>query len=1269
MPRLTVQFKSLILFGLILEFCSLAFAQSTGGRILGRVTDPSGAVIADATVTITNEATGIQNISKTNKTGDFVFPDVAVGNYTVEYEAPGFKKEARHNVTLVLNQALALDAKLQLGTTAETVDVTSEAPLVDTTSTQLGAVVNSRSIVGLPLNTRDTYQLLQLQPGVMSNTGGSDSIIYGSDKPGVVSVNGGRGRANNFNVNGGDANDLFANLPTVQPNPDSIEEFKVITNTFDAEYGRNSGAIVNVVTKSGTNNWHGSAYEFFRNRVLNAQGYFDITKPDFQQNQFGGTLGGPIKKDSTFFFVSYEGRRIAQGTPTPVISVPAMARRNGDFSSYQPFQGTLTDQHVADVFNGRAGCANAIAGLGGVSPAAGVAYSSIFPTNQIPVSCMDPTAVALMQLYVPLPNSPGGQYQAVPVQTITGNEGSVKLDHRINNNQNLSIYYYIDDSLTNQAISYFQQAGANVPGFGSLVPTRIQQVNIAHTWTLSNTVVNEARFTYMREGQLGFQAPAVTNVVQNSCGSLVPANQCFSDPINPRLGITPGLGAKYEGVPFISVPGSFSIGNNSEGQLPQVGNSFQAADNISKILGVHSMKFGVDLRWMQFNQTLYYNVNGLYGYSNSDPNSPNLPDPVNGTNYLPDYLLGLPNSYSQGSAQAEHVRTNSVYLFAQDSWKIKPNVTLNYGLRWELDTPLNDTSHHVQTYRPGQATTVYPCQLSAANAAALGATSTDCGQDSPNNAYFPLGLVFPGDKNVPGGLTQTYYKAFAPRIGIAWSPSANSGWLQKVTGSPGSTSIRAGYGIFYNPIEQLVLEQFGAEPPFGGSTFVSNSMFNTPFVPQAYNPSAGVNYTPNPFNGILSPPPGTSIDWSSFRPILLFGEFQPHMRTQYAEQYNLTLQREIGHNIVAQIGYVGSQGHRLLVSHDINYGNPQTCLGLINIAAANPNAVFTSNPASGGTPTTCGPFGSDSSYYVAAGAIPAGMSLTLPNGQVVQGGPNSPALTMVGIRRYSSPNCNYFTAVGCPSDGVPLFSNIFAQDTIGNSNYNSFQAMVEKRWSQGLQFQLAYTWSKSLDYGSSFEGAINPINPALSYALSLFDARHRFVASYTWELPIPQYDGTKGKFANGWVLSGITTFQTGFPIRIYSSADNELLTSFDFEPVGAPEQLAPLQPLKPQTHGNYYFNPATFSEDATLYPQLLGSFGNAQRTVCCGPGINNWDFTIQKNTPVGERVTTQFRAEFFNLFNHTQFYNPIGNSSSPQFGQIVQAKPPRLIQFGFKVMF
>src|SRR5437879_11885976 len=301
-----------------------AGAQSTGGRIRGTVVDPSGGAVVGANVSLRNEATGSERGAQSGANGEYVFLEVPVGTYTVELQLTGFKKYVRKGVTLELNQILTLDIALQLGGATDVVAVTGAPSLVDTTSTQLGAVVNERSISQLPLAQRDTYQLLQLQPGVESQVG-LDSV-YGSDRAGVVSVDGGRGRDNNFTVNGGDGNDQFAGLPAIQPSPDAIEEFCVLTNTFDAEYGRNSGAVVNVVTKSGSNEVHGNAYEFFRNKNLNANGFFDSSKLEYLQNQFGATLGGPIKKDKTFFFVTYEGDRIRRGTSSDNVTIATLPK-------------------------------------------------------------------------------------------------------------------------------------------------------------------------------------------------------------------------------------------------------------------------------------------------------------------------------------------------------------------------------------------------------------------------------------------------------------------------------------------------------------------------------------------------------------------------------------------------------------------------------------------------------------------------------------------------------------------------------------------------------------------------------------------------------------------------------------------------------------------------------------------------------------------------------------------------------------------------------
>jgi hypothetical protein len=859
-----------------------------------------------------------------------------------------------------------------------------------------------------------------------------------------------------------------------------------------------------------------------------------------------------------------------------------------------------------------------------------------------------------------------GLFQKAPNQTDRGDQFTLKVDHDLNKNQKLAAYYYFDDDNTLDPFAKFQAAGANLGNFPGDFATRTQQINITHTWTIGATSVNEARFSYFREGQGKFNAPVVTSTVQNSCPSSVSA-VCFTGatdtgvlPANPDYGIHPGLGASKEGLPFISVSGGFAVGNNFEGQLPQVGNTFQWSDSFSKIVGNHSFKFGGDIRYQKFDQTLYYNVNGSISFGPGGAND------VGGADSYPNYFLGLPSSYSQGSAQSELVRSTSVYLFAQDSWKIKPNLTLNYGFRWELNTPLTDIGHKVQTFRPGENSTIYPCQLNAASVATfqgLGIANPDCN----NTGVQPTGLVFPGDKGVPLSLTDTYYKAFAPRLGLNWSPAASDGLLAKLTGGPSKTSISMGWGMFYNPIEQLVLEQFSAEPPFGGSNFIVNPLFQAPFLDQS------ATAWPNPFNGILNPPRGSSIDWSTFRSILLFGQFPKQLRTQYSAQYNLTIKRELPGNMLFQIGYVGSQGHRLLASYDLNHGNAQTCVDL--------NATLGSG--------TCGPFSADNQYIIPAGTVipaggfhlpygPSGPSV-LPAGYVVGAANGGLPINLVGLRRYSSPNCDPVVGTGCPVDGIPVFSNIFSEDTVAYSNYNSLQMMLQKRYSHGLQFQAAYTYSKSLDNASSFESSLNPVDFNSTYGPSLYDARHRLVLSYVWELPVPKYDGFKGKLLNGWQTSGIVTFQSGFPIRITSSDDNEAFSSIFFEAPGEPNLTAPFNTWNVRQHDGYVFNPALF--DNTLYDPstgpktdptavTLGTIGNAPRSICCSPGINNFDVGFFKGTAIGEKLRMEFRTEVYNIWNHAQFYSVDGNiSDGTDFGKAQKVRGPRQLQFALKFIF
>ena len=1214
---------------LLLATSLVAYAQNTA-EVQGKIVDPHGHSVVSAFVIITSQSTALMRAATTNDAGEFKFSALPVGRYKVEVKADGFgtwRDELRANI----GQVVTLDIQLSaMGAHSETHLAPSA---IETSNTQLGVVMDNLAVSQLPLKSRDTYELLQLQPGVEDTLG--TNLFFGSNEPGVVSVNGARARSNNYNVNGGGADDLFVNAPSLTPSPDAISEFRVISHDYDADLGRNSGSVVNVVTKSGSDSFHGSVYEFVRNNLLNAQGYLNPVKPDFKQNQFGGTFGGPIRRDKTFFFTSYEGLRLRDGISSGVVMVPSLAERSGDFSAGPVFAGMLTTPTVANQLNQRAGCAGAVAANGGGPIAPGTAYSKLFPNNQIPKPCFDPTALDLLNSFVPQPNIGADTFRQAPDEAERQDQATIRVDHNLTSAQQLNLYYYFNDGYDNLPFSAFQAVGANLPDFGNSTQARFQQLNVSHNWMVSARTTNEARFVYYREGEGRFLAPARTGLVQDSC-TTVPASECFSDPADPRLGITPGYSPQFEGVPFVALAGGFSLGNNANGFFSQAGNVYQGFDSVAKVYGKHTVKFGIDARDQRFHQTYYYNVNGNFQYTGGGPNDVGYQDLV------PNYLLGLPDTYSQGSANGLDVRSFELGLFAQDAWKIKRNATFYYGLRWELNTPQADAGRRVQEFRPGQATTIFPCQLSPSDPLAATFGSTNCSPTGPARAVFPLGLVFPGDPGVPEGLTATYLHAFAPRLGFAWSPNATTGWLSKLSGGPGKSSVRLGWGIFYDTDEELMFASFAAQPPYGGSTVISNPLFNTPFLNQD-----GV-VSPNPFNGIQTPAPGSPVDFARFRPIELFGNFPPTLRPQYAEQYHLTIQRELTKDTMLQFGYVGSEGHRLIASMDNNFGNAQTCLDLNKIPGQ-----------------SCGPFEEDQAYYIPAGAIPAGVTLHLPYGSVPSvTGPNPNPITLVGLRKHSSPFCQPTTGVGCPPDGVPVFSSLFAMAPLANSVYNSFQAQVNHRFSHGLELLAAYTWSKSIDNASSFENSIDPLDPNKERSLSLFNAAQRFVLSEYWRIPALPVSNWTRYLANGWALAGIWTFQSGFPIRITSSDDLELMGSFDFEAPGEPNMIAPFQRLYPQASNGYYFNPASFANGP------LGVIGSAPRDICCGPGIAELDLALHKDIPITEGKTLEFRTEFFNVFNRTQFLNPDGNiSDGTSFGTVSEERDPRLVQLALRLIF
>jgi hypothetical protein len=1190
--------------------------------------------VVSAFVIITAQDTSLMRAATTDDRGEFEFASLPIGSYQIQVKADGFLAFEAGSVRASIGQVVDLDITLSQKQGSAGSLHTGNASMIEAGNAQLGVVMNDLDITQLPLKSRDTFDLLQLQPGVQGTLGAD--LFFGNDQPGVVSVNGGRSRSNNSNVNGGAAGDQMVNSPSIEPSPDTISEFRVISHDYDASLGRNSGSVLNVITKSGTAAFHGSAYEFLRNNALNAKGYFDPTTADFKQNDFGGTFGGPIRKDKIFFFSSYEGRRVRQGISSNPVIVPTLEERAGNFSAGPAFSGVLNSATVAQALINRTGCAAAVQANGGASIAAGTPYATIFPGNIIPSECFDPTAADLLNQFVPLPLAGGHTFRSAPDAKGRQDQLTLRLDHNLTGQQQLSLYYYGDDGYDNEPFSRFLATGANLPGFGNNTRDRFQQLNLSHVWTITAKTINEARFVYYRQGQGKLLSPQRTNLVQDSC-VVVPATQCFSDPANPSLGIKPGYDANFEGVPFVSLSGGFAFGNNESGNFSQTGNIYQGLDTYSRIIGKHTLKFGADIRDQRLHQLYFYDVSGGFSFYGGGPND------VGFSSLIPNYLLGLPDSYSQGSANAVDVRTKQFDLFAQDAWHLRPNLTLNYGIRWEWNTPQGDAGNRIQAFRPGQATSIYPCVLSSSDPLLGSLGSSDCSPQGPAGSVFPLGIVFPGDPGVPAGLTNSYLRAFAPRLGLAWSPNWSSGWLAKVSGGPGRSSVRLGWGMFYDSNEELILgENFTAQPPFGGSTTTSNIFFNTPFLGQ------DGSITPNPFHGFLDPKPGTPVDFALFRPIFLYGNFPPTLRNQYSDHYHLTVQRELARNTILQFGYVGSQGHRLLATLDQNYGTAQTCLDLNQIPGQ-----------------SCGPFGADSAYSIPAGAIPAGVTLHLPYGSVpTVTGPNANPITLVGLRKYSSPLCEPTTGAGCPPDGIPVFGSIFGQMPVANSSYNSFQTLVNQRLSHGLQFLISYTWSRSIDNASSFENSVNPIDPRRSRSLSLFDARQRLVFSEYWRLPDWRISNWSRQLANGWALSGILTLQSGFPIRLTSTSDQELMNSFDFETPGEPNQIAPLRRLNPQTSGGYYFDPSSFVNAP------LGQIGNAPRTICCGPGTANLDFAVHKIIAVREGTNLEFRTELFNVFNHTQFFSPDGNiTDGGSFGQVSRAQDPRLIQMAVRLTF
>jgi TonB dependent receptor len=1154
----------------------------------------------------------------------------------------GFRTFVKQGIVIDANSALRVDVQLEVGTVAEKVMVSTNPVQVETQSTQMGEVITGARMTSVPLNGRDFTDLLDLQPGVVPNVyaaqapGLGDRVVGGDTQgvnSGTQSINGQRETSNGFMVNGALVEEGKNNGTAVIPNLDSIAEFRIITNNFDAEYGNYNGGQVNVVTKQGTNDFHGDGFEFNRNTDFNARNYEATSVPKFIQNQFGGTIGGPIKKDSTFFFADYQGTRQITA-PTQTATVPdgtLDGSGNYDLSTsqqaaVQAAESAVNGAYWAGILSSRLGYAvgdgEAYFGCAPATPPA--APSCVFPNYVIPKAAMSSAAVGLLP-YIPVPNvsNPAFNYSTSSYDERLRDD---KLGFRIDQNSRIGMisgyYNFDDDTLTNP----FPSGGAtvaspNIGAYNALDRDRAQMFTVSLTKAFGSTAVNEARIGYVRnaghlftpQGGLQNDGSAITLA---SLGFVVPATVggVFNGGIAP---VAPSL----EGVPNIAF-NNYTMGVPSD-TTKQYNNTYEVADNFTKIVGRHTLKFGTEFHYDQIDDRNYYGENGSFTFDGSET----------GLDFT-DFLIGAPASMIQATQQLLDTRSKYLGIYGQDSWRVTPNLTFNYGLRWEFSQPWYDAGNKLETLIPGEQSQVFP-----------GA---------------PTGWLVPGDPGVPSTLAPTQYHNFAPRLGLAYSPSVSSGWLAKLTGGPDKTSIRVGYGIFYTAIEDLTQFQEIGDAPYG-LFYVSPAppLFEAPYIDRATGNNEGQRFPfAFPPRGVSASNPDTTFNWAGVEPIIGALAYNHNNVTPYSEDYELSLQRQFGSGTVMSLSYVGTQGHKLLSELESNPANAALCLQL-DQAPYNPNPNY----------QVCGPGGEANPY-------------TLPPGV---GFPSAatPAVETTGPCASGSGACNVvnttYTVIP-PQNGNFVLGNNPYEITAAQSSYNSLQASVRHNgsWSS---FLLGYTYSKCMDDASGLQEGVNPYDPKASMALCIFDVTNNFTGSYDVKLPFERLFGADAGWANrlagGWSLSGITTFATGLPVNMAESIDYSLTGTQNTEaPIDLPEfSGGNIAGDHNPRDGQPYFNVSLFS------PEPLGQIGNARRRFFHGPGLNNWDLALLKETKFTESKSLEFRAEAFNTFNHAQFFNPDGEiedgypvivngvNDGGSFGMVSAVRAPRILQLALKFLF
>jgi hypothetical protein len=927
----------------VLVGLSVALWAAANGSLSGTLVDPSGAVVPGAKITLVNTALNSEYKAISNGRGFYSFPTLPVGHYDVAIEAAGFKTQKKTNLTIDTDAALRLDMVLAVGQQSETVSVVaagSEAQ-VDTVATHVGELVSGSQMTALPLNGRSYTDLLSIQPGVAPvSTLLPNSVIMagvtgglspsGDLNPGNLSIDGQRESSNGFLVNGIDVQEHMNGGTSIVANLDSIDEFRVLTNNFDPEYGNYNGGMVTVITKSGSNSFHGNAFEFLRNTALDARGYFDPGRPVFRQNQFGGTLGGPVRSGKIYFFADYQGTRTNEGVETGDISVPSLQDRAGNLSDQAasfvttdvngntipttvsgPYlSGILSTQLHHTVFSGEPY----------YTPGCTTSSSCVFPNAMIPTNAWSAPALALLQ-YIPSPNVGTDQFStsAYP-ETVRDDKSSGRVDANVGRWGQLSLYYFIDDySLDNPYPG--QQGGASIPGFDALTFGRAQLVGLEDAKLFGSGTVNEFHAGYLRNANVIGQPHGGLGVSQSAQGfSTSPADGGFTV-----------QAPQFEGAENIVFP-SFVMGVPITNET-QNNNTLYLSNALSKVIGTQTLKFGGQFHWDQVNEHPNATFNGTFNIDGTETGSA-----------FADFLIGVPSNFTQSSGQPFYLRDRYAGLFAQDNWRALSNLTINVGLRWDYIMPFWEKYNNIQTIIPGRQSVLYP-----------GA---------------PEGLLVPGDPGIPRSISPSKGDNFAPRIGIAYAPRFDRGILKAVFGDGEKSSLRASYGIFYTAFPGLSAGVMYAVPPFGYNYLTPEPpLFATPFINAA---DGGQNANPFPLtfppHNVSAGNPDTTFNWQPVIPIAADPYFYYRNAVPYTENYMLSFERQITTSTLLTMSYVGNEGHHILAVLSTNPSNQALCLSL-----SQPGEVAPNSP-------TCGPFGEDAVITSRSGQVYHGTRVGLgPN--------------------------------------------------------------------------------------------------------------------------------------------------------------------------------------------------------------------------------------------------------------------------------------------------